>query len=154
MKNGYVWRKRCQSGMISISIKTREPQEALQRATRMHLRFLELEKAQLNRAEIQGALTRFRDDMIRDRKIEALSAVLTGSVAQPTLSSVAAQITLQEAVAEQIGHLYKLGASRNINKLPQCATMDVYVSRLHLRTLLRMVFTTISLLLAGMPCDP
>ncbi len=53
-ENGYVWRKRCQSGMISISIKTREPQEALQRATRMHLRFLELEKAQLNRAEIQG----------------------------------------------------------------------------------------------------
>lgn len=103
-KNGYVWRKRCQSGMITVSIKTREPQEALQRATRMHLRFLELEKAQLNRAEIQGALTRFRDDMIRDRKIGALSAILTGSKGQPTLSAVEAQISLQEAVQEQIGH--------------------------------------------------
>ncbi|HCT9982770.1 TPA: tyrosine-type recombinase/integrase [Enterobacter hormaechei] len=103
-KNGFVWRKRYQKSMLSVSIRTKEPVEAIQRSARMTLRFLELEKVQISRDEMQSALTRFRDDMIRNRKIEALSALLSDSNSVPTLQALSAQIELQEAVQEQTGH--------------------------------------------------
>lgn len=47
-KNGFVWRKRTQGSLISISLQTRNSNGAHQRSLYITLRFYELEKVDLD----------------------------------------------------------------------------------------------------------
>ncbi|WP_243806760.1 tyrosine-type recombinase/integrase [Klebsiella sp. HSTU-Sny5] len=121
-KNGYVWRKRTTGGSLSISLQTRDENEAIFRANALTLRFLSVEASALPFETVHSFLKAYRDEVVRNRKIAALTKVVSSAtnsqfpnvvngLASPTAlvlqgyDAIDAQIELQELTeASPAGH--------------------------------------------------
>ncbi|WP_369136416.1 tyrosine-type recombinase/integrase [Klebsiella variicola] len=117
-KAGYVFRKRVKGGTLSISIQTKEALIAFRRSQAMQIRVLELEPLSLPFEALHLTMKNYRDDLVRNETLAALTASLTGqapintpvsvtealSVPVETPAATAAHIELQTISEAVAGH--------------------------------------------------
>lgn len=142
-KAGYVFRKRCTGGTLSISLQTKEAPVAVTRSASMMIRFLQLEPLALPFEALHVTLKNYRDEMVRNEKIASLTATLATPVSVTEALTVApatvsAQIALQAATDAVEGHtLESVKAEyviekdrdwREKTKKENCKRIDLFIS--------------------------
>ncbi|WP_323634617.1 hypothetical protein [Enterobacter hormaechei] len=94
-KKGYFWRKRYDKNTIEIVLDTKQLPEAQPRAAALTIRFMQLEQLSVPFQSMRDTLKAYRDEMMKQEKLAALQAMLSGS--QKALQGVVAGEVVQEA---------------------------------------------------------
>ncbi|CAM4448285.1 hypothetical protein KLAF111653_24020 [Klebsiella africana] len=74
-KDGYVFRKRYQTGTLYLALRTKEAAIASQRGAAVSIRYLELEPLNLPYEAVYLSLKQYRDEVIRQEQIAMLKRV-------------------------------------------------------------------------------
>ncbi|HBS6727817.1 TPA: hypothetical protein MAN53_005037 [Klebsiella pneumoniae] len=74
-KDGYVFRKRYQTGTLYLALRTKEAAIASQRGAAVSIRYLELEPMNIPYEAMYLALKQYRDEVIRQEQIAMLKRV-------------------------------------------------------------------------------
>ncbi|EHN8833600.1 hypothetical protein QM092_09930 [Enterobacter hormaechei] len=97
-KKGIFWRKRYDKNTIEIVLHTKQLPEAQPRAAALTICFMQLKVLGVPFQSMKDTLKAYRDEMMKQEKLSALQAMLSGS-----------QKALQGAVAgEVVQELHKL----------------------------------------------
>lgn len=95
-KDGYVFRKRYQTGTIYLSLRTKELVQAVSRGAALSIRFLEVAQLDVFYNDMYINLKKFRDETIMREQIDLLKRVqnsvntstFTFSTGEPVSASV------------------------------------------------------------------
>ncbi|HCI6031884.1 hypothetical protein ACNKFQ_10015 [Klebsiella quasipneumoniae] len=81
-KAGYVWRQRYSSNTLSIALQTKEPQQALLRSAKMSIRYEQIKEMGFPFDALRMSLKKYRDDLVKEDKLNALQALISGAAVQ------------------------------------------------------------------------
>lgn len=115
-KKGYFWRKRYDKNTIEIVLHSKAIEQAQPRAAALTIRFMQLEQLSVPFQSMRDTLKAYRDEMMKQEKLSALQAMLSGSqkalqgvvagevVQVPTQAEKVAQIVIQRELEQVEGH--------------------------------------------------
>ncbi len=140
-KNGYVWRKRFDKSMLSISLKTHDYTIGLKRCTLMNMKFTEYSSSHINKYEAMNVLMKdYRDTIVKADNMAGWRSTLTSlgvditnsAIPIPTVAQVAAVelARAQQVVEENPRHTLEEGKTAYIehNSAWKPATSKAFAS--------------------------
>ncbi|ELP3919293.1 phage integrase SAM-like domain-containing protein [Escherichia coli] len=96
-KAGYVWRKRYDSNILSVSLQTQDESIATQRSAMLTIRFMELVSMGVVFVGMRETLKRYRDELVRRDKLK----ILTSLMASPEASQQANQGVIMQSLTQE-----------------------------------------------------
>lgn len=113
-KAGYVWRKKYLKEALSIALQTQNTEDATKRSAAMSIRFMEIEKLSLPFAAVREALKNYRNELVKESKLNMLlqmaspkapeSMIAPVAMQTPSMVEQVAQAVIQNELAKEEGH--------------------------------------------------